>query len=149
MSPHLKGIRTYAIACMDAILRQQGGLIRLMPRRRLLLTEGDPSNTQLIEKICQLEGYEVIRVDGVHFRDVALGGVHLVILDIGRRFWEGLDLIQTVRVQNAACPILVVTSWVDAARLEAFSKAGAVAVVTKPFGRCTLVNAIRDAHHDG
>ena len=77
---------------------------------------------------------------------LAIGTVHLIILDLNMPDMHGLEVIQFVRkqTQHEATPILVLTTRGDDESRSRTMEAGATRYLTKPFQPATLATHVRE-----
>lgn len=107
---------------------------------KILVVDDDPNILRMIERILQLEGYEVTTaLDGeTAIQIFKKTGFSLVILDILMPGIDGISVCTTIR-QYSSIPIIMVTAKGSVnEKLEGFD-AGADDYVTKPFPTKELV----------
>jgi len=108
--------------------------------RKILVVDDDPNIVRMIQRILELEGYEVVTAsDGQSalqiFRKTAIS---LVLLDIMMPGMDGVNVCNNIR-QSSNIPIIMVTAKGNVnEKLEGFA-AGADDYVTKPFPTKELV----------
>jgi two-component system OmpR family response regulator/two-component system alkaline phosphatase synthesis response regulator PhoP len=112
--------------------------------KRILVAEDDRVNREVVVQYLQMEGYRPVEArDGVAALRLVRGGVDLAVLDIGLPAVDGLSIIRTIRAEDNALPIIVLSARVDEAdRIVAF-EAGADDYVPKPLMPRELVYRVR------
>jgi CheY-like chemotaxis protein len=126
---------------------QSGGQAK--ERRRVLIVEDEPGLAEVVTEILRDEGYDVTATDsaigaGALVRSVA---PHAILLDLGLPYRSGASLLAELKAdpRTAHIPVLVVTG---APEVLAGGRRGlAAAVLPKPFGAQTLLDALRGALH--
>lgn len=116
--------------------------------KRVLVVDDSPSVRQQVSMSLSQAGYEVVEAgDGTEgvtkiASDRAIG---LVICDINMPRMNGLEMIEMVKKepQNAALPIIVLTSEGQPALIDRAKKAGAKGWIVKPFKADLLVAAVK------
>lgn len=111
--------------------------------KRILLVEDDKTISEPLGAALEREGYEVVVVRNGEVALRSLGGVDLMLLDLGLPDVDGVDLCRNVRARDSSLPIVILTA--RAAELDAVVglDAGADDYVTKPFRLAELVARIR------
>jgi CheY-like chemotaxis protein len=117
----------------------------------VLVVEDEQEVRSLLKLMLAESGFEVIVAkDGtaaLHELWKRRGDVALVVTDIDMGRMNGLELAQSVQSEYPAVPILFVSGLpVPQSELEAV--APGTALVTKPFGPATLVEAVRKLIRD-
>ncbi len=109
----------------------------------VLLVEDDPAIAEPLARALTREGYTV-RTHGSGQAALGdLGGVDLVILDLGLPDIDGLDVARKIRSQGLNVPILILTARADEVDLVVGLDAGADDYVTKPFRLAELLARVR------
>lgn len=124
---------------------------------RLLLAEDDEAFRTLLRQALAHEGYDVVAVkDGAELLEqlstsLAVGLDHdrfdVVVSDVRMPGWTGLNVLITMSHQAKPPPIVLITAFGDERLHEQAMKAGAVAVLDKPFeldDLCDLVNRLME-----
>ena len=113
---------------------------------KILVIDDDPTGTQLLLTLLDLEGYQGSKLENwaAPLVDVKAQGPDLVIMDVHLKAEDGFDLLSQIRDHPdpglADLPVLMVS----AEKLEAQSLfAGADGFVEKPFDLGILFTAIR------
>jgi DNA-binding response OmpR family regulator len=113
---------------------------------KILVIDDDPTGTQLLLTLLELEGYQGCRPEhwADPLRDVELQRPDLVLLDVRLSTRDGLDLLRQLRAHPdsgvAITPVLMMS--VENLRVKCQS-AGADGFVEKPFDLKTLSEAIK------
>ena len=112
---------------------------------RILVVYDDPRSEQIVHRILEPAGYDVITVP---FSPIAMGVFHktkpgLVVLDIGQRGKLGQDLCRRLSVSGV--PLLVVSAVGDVADVVLMLALGADDYITKPFSPRELLARVQVA----
>jgi heavy metal response regulator len=112
---------------------------------RLLVVEDEKKVASFIKKGLEEEGYAVdLAPDGEEGLGMALDGVHdLIILDICLPRMDGLRVLQELRKQKVATPVLLLTVRATIEDKVLGLDAGADDYLTKPFAFQELLARIR------
>ena len=111
---------------------------------RVLLAEDDTAISEPLARALRREGYEVdVREDGPGALDCALGGVDLLVLDLGLPGMDGLEVCRRIRSEGQLFPVLVLTARADEVDTVVGLDAGADDYVTKPFRLAELLARVR------
>ncbi len=112
---------------------------------RLLVVEDEKKVSNFIKKGLEEEGYAVdVANDGELGLDMALDGVHdLIILDIQLPRMDGIQVLQELRNQRVAIPVLLLTVRATIEDKVLGLDSGADDYLTKPFAFQELVARIR------
>ena len=113
----------------------------------ILIIDDEPSVRLAIRKILERENHTVIEAEdgkkGIHcFR--THHPLDLVITDVLMPEVYGLEVIRTIRRENANLPILTITAY-DPARLTLAKELGSDFTLKKPFGIDELRQIIEQA----
>jgi two-component system KDP operon response regulator KdpE len=116
------------------------------PPLRVLVVDDEPPIRKLLRMGLTTQGYQILEAaNGKAALELVAQNPDLIILDLGLPDLPGLDLLRTMRTQNEAVPIVVLSSRGDeAAKVQALDL-GADDYVTKPFGMDELLARIRAA----
>jgi CheY-like chemotaxis protein len=114
-----------------------------MQRRRLLLAEDDAAFRTLLQMALAGDGYDVVAVkDGSELLErlsVSLSSgsasdrFDVVVSDVRMPGWTGLNVLLSMRHEANPPPVVLITAFGDERLHEQAMKAGAVAVLDKPF----------------
>lgn len=112
---------------------------------RVLVVEDEPAIADFIERGLRAEGYDVqVALDGSEGQRLALtDDLDLVVLDMMLPGVSGLELLESIRRERAALPVIVLTARGEVADKVAGLDAGATDYVTKPFSFDELTARIR------
>jgi two-component system, OmpR family, KDP operon response regulator KdpE len=113
---------------------------------KVLVIDDEPPIRKLLRMGLSTQGYQVMDAPNAR-KALELMELKpdLVILDLGLPDMQGLDLLKSLRDQNEAVPIVVLSSRADeTAKVQALDF-GADDYVTKPFGINELLARIRAA----
>lgn len=126
-------------------------------RGRLLLAEDDEAFRTLLQQALAYEGYDVMAVkDGTELLERLSGSLSagldeerfdVVVSDVRMPGWSGLNVLITMSHQVNPPPIVLITAFGDERLHEQAMKAGAIAVLDKPFeidDLCALVNRLME-----
>ena len=117
----------------------------------ILIVDDDPSITASLALLLKQSGYASIEV---HSPMEALAAMRrerprLVIQDMNfsRRTSgeEGLDLLQRIRAEEPAMPVILMTAWGSIALAVEGMKRGAADFITKPWSNATVVQSVETA----
>jgi DNA-binding response OmpR family regulator len=109
--------------------------------RRILVVEDNPDLAFGLRNNLEIEGYEVaVAEDGLTGLDLALRTApDLLVLDLMLPGLDGYRVLQGLRQQGSAVPVLVLTARGDEADKVRGLKLGADDYMTKPFGLLELL----------
>lgn len=116
------------------------------PPIKVLVIDDEPPIRKLLRMGLATQGYQVIDAPNARMAlELMAQKPDLVILDLGLPDMQGMDLLRSIRDQNEAVPIVVLSSRADeTAKVQALDF-GADDYVTKPFGINELLARIRAA----
>lgn len=110
---------------------------------RVLIAEDDWAFRDLLLFAFQEEGYDVVTVaDGNDFLEVLRSSLQpqptarpfdLVVSDIRMPGWSGLTVLEKVRKEAVVPPVVIITAFGNDQVHQLAEKAGAVAILDKPF----------------
>lgn len=113
-------------------------------RRRILLAEDDAAFCTLLQEAFARDGYDVVAVrDGTELLE-RLGGSEsassnvetfdVVVSDVRMPGWTGLNVLVTMgHAESSPPPVVLMTAFGDERLHEQAMRAGAIAVLNKPF----------------
>ena len=112
---------------------------------RILIVEDEPRIASFLEKGLRSHGFVTIRgADGQSAIALALGGeFDLIILDLGLPDQDGMAVLESLRGQGFAKPIILLTARDDLYDKVKGFEAGADDYVTKPFRFEELLARVR------
>lgn len=116
------------------------------PPIKVLVIDDEPPIRKLLRMGLGTQGYQVIDAPNARKAlELMAQKPDLIILDLGLPDIRGMDLLRSLRDQNEAVPIVVLSSRADeTAKVQALDF-GADDYVTKPFGINELLARIRAA----
>jgi len=114
---------------------------------RVLVIEDDPAIRRFLRTSLTAQGYLVTDAeDGTAgLGQLRQSAVDILVLDLGLPDINGLDIIERVRGQGSAIPIVVLSSRSDEAGKVKALDLGADDYITKPFGIDELLARLRAA----
>lgn len=106
-----------------------------MDTRKVLIAEDDPSVRKAVQRVLELENYEVTAVNDGQAALEALGKTRfdLAVLDVMMPFADGLTVCREARHRGIQTPILLLTARVEVGDRVAGLDAGADDYLVKPF----------------
>ena len=124
---------------------------------RLLLAEDDEAFRTLLQQALAHEGFDVVVVkDGTELLERLSGSLSagldkdrfdVVVSDVRMPGWSGVNVLITMSHQANPPPIVLITAFGDERLHEQAMKAGAFAILDKPFeldDLCALVNRLME-----
>jgi two-component system phosphate regulon response regulator OmpR len=118
-----------------------------MKNPRLLIVEDDPEMRDLLRKVLEKDGYQVLLAANGHEATALLSRNHfdLVVTDMLMPHDGGLELMETIRHTQPMLPVIIITAFGDWASYSRALELGAVAFISKPLKMAELVSAIHTA----
>ena len=117
-----------------------------MSRPRLLVIEDDPSISLGLRMNLDAEGYDVQVVeDGVLGMERAREPWSLIILDVMLPRMNGFEIVKTLRAENSATPVIMLSARGGEVDKVLGLELGAEDYITKPFSLAELLARIRVA----
>jgi two-component system copper resistance phosphate regulon response regulator CusR len=112
---------------------------------RVLVVEDEPGIVDFVRRGLEAEGFAVeTALDGLEGERLALrGAFDAVVLDLMLPGRGGLEILQTLRREKPALPVIVLTARGEIADRVAGLDAGAVDYLSKPFSLAELVARVR------
>ena len=106
-----------------------------MDTRKVLIAEDDPSVRKAVQRVLELEKYDVTAVNDGQAALEALTNkkYDLAVLDVMMPFADGLTVCREARHRGVATPILLLTARVEVGDRVAGLDAGADDYLVKPF----------------
>lgn len=106
-----------------------------MDARRVLIAEDDGAVRKAVQRVLELENYEVTAVNDGQAALEALtkGRFDLVVMDVMMPFADGLTVCREARHRGVTTPILLLTARVEVGDRVAGLDAGADDYLVKPF----------------
>ncbi|HEY7298553.1 MAG TPA: response regulator transcription factor [Xanthobacteraceae bacterium] len=114
---------------------------------KVLIVDDEPAIRRFLRTSLSTQGYLVSEAEnGTEALDnLRRGAVDILVLDLGLPDIDGLDIIERLRGQGSALPIVVLSSRTDEAGKVQALDLGADDYVTKPFGIDELLARVRAA----
>lgn len=116
------------------------------PGAKVLVVEDDPVILRLLEVNFELEGFTVLLAhDGAEgLEAVRANQPDLVISDIMMPHMSGIELVQTLKADDAtkSIPVILLSAKAQTSDLKAGMDAGADDYVTKPFEPLDLIDRV-------
>ncbi len=114
---------------------------------KVLVVDDEPAIRRFLRTSLTAQGYQVSEaVDGAGALDaLRRSAIDVLVLDLGLPDINGLDIIERVRGQGSALPIIVLSSRTEESSKVQALDLGADDYVTKPFGIDELLARIRAA----
>jgi len=113
----------------------------------ILIVDDEEDLRETVAFDFQRKGFTVLTAESAEkgFEIVKKTKVDLVISDMKMPGGNGVSLLEKIRIQNAAVPIVIfMTGFSDVSEEECIKK-GATQVVTKPFERSVLMKAVMNS----
>ena len=103
---------------------------------KVLVVDDEPAIRRFLRTSLSAQGYNVVEAEnGTGALDnLRRGALDVLVLDLGLPDIDGLDIIERLRGQGSAIPIVVLSSRADEAGKVKALDLGADDYVTKPFG---------------
>ena len=114
---------------------------------KLLVVEDEENIRTLLSALLEANGYQVLAA-GTGAMGKLLITSHrpdLVLLDLGLPDMDGLELLRTLRAEEALTPVIVLSARTDEREKVTALDLGANDYVTKPFGSAELLARVRTA----
>ncbi len=113
----------------------------------ILIVDDEPPIRRFLRTALDSQGYRVIEADSGEAALAELGRnrIDLLILDLGLPGMDGFSVIERLRGQGSALPIIVLSSRTDEKGKVAALDLGADDYLTKPFGIEELLARVRAA----
>ena len=114
-------------------------------RKSILLVEDEENLHEALKLNLELENYEVVSAfDGTQaLKAIQQEYFHLIILDVMLPGIDGINVTETIRIQNNDTPILMLSAKNSSADRVLGLKKGADDYLTKPFNLEELLLRIR------
>jgi DNA-binding response OmpR family regulator len=115
------------------------------PAARLLVVEDDPRIAAVLVKGLRKQGFEAdaVTTGAEAISRVELGGIDLMLLDLGLPDIDGLDVLQALRDRGSTLPVIVVTARSDPRDQAVAFELGVRTYLTKPFAWADVWAAVR------
>ncbi|HEY2068142.1 MAG TPA: response regulator transcription factor [Rhizomicrobium sp.] len=118
-----------------------------MTTLRILAVDDEPAIRRFLRTSLGAQGYDVLEAEdgATALAMLRRNAIDVVVLDLGLPGMDGLEVIEQLRGQGSAVPIIVLSSRTDEAGKVKALDLGADDYVTKPFGMDELLARIRAA----
>jgi two-component system response regulator AtoC len=112
---------------------------------RVLLVEDDEIMRLSLEDRLRMEGIPITSVSDLAGarRELANGGLDLVVTDVRLPDGSGRTLFEEVCRQHPGTPVILITAYVSVPQAVALIKAGAVDYITKPFDIEVFISLVK------
>ena len=112
---------------------------------RILIAEDEERIAAFIEKGLKASGYatEIVGEGGEALTQARSGKYDLLILDLGLPGRDGLDVLESLRAEGTAIPVVILTARNTTREVVAGLEGGADDYVTKPFRFEELLARVR------
>jgi CheY-like chemotaxis protein len=127
--------------------------VRTDGRPRVLIAEDDDEMRRLLAKVLYADGYTAVECrDGIDLfrqlepffvRRTALD-VDAIVSDVRMPGLTGLEILEDLHGYRGCPPVILITAFGDAGIHARARKAGAAAVLDKPFGTEELLNTLHE-----
>lgn len=118
-----------------------------MSNYQTLIVDDDRANLDSLQRILRSDGAEVhaFQDPSEALMKIRTGGVDLVITDLRMPSWNGLELMEAIKLEDPSIEVIVITAYgtVEVA-VEAMKK-GAYDFITKPLQRVQVLKAVHRA----
>lgn len=115
----------------------------------VLLVDDEPVVRKVLHDTLRAAGYDVISAtdgrDALEVLDRTGTAVDVVLTDVMMAPMDGADLAAALRERGLDVPILAMTGLDETQRSAALARHGVTVMLSKPFDRRTLLQALRDA----
>ena len=115
--------------------------------RVIIVIDDDPSVLRALARLLRSEGFVVSafeRPSAVLSADLPRANACLLV-DVYLPEMNGVKLCKALAASGCSLPIILMTGHLDARTREMTRHAGALAVLTKPFDKDALLDAVRKA----
>lgn len=113
---------------------------------RILVVDDDPESRDLLSEVLQANGYPQVEAvaDAMAAREALArdGDCPVIIADLHMPNESGLDLIRSLRKQNAKHEIVLMSSFISAAERKLAKDLGVSALLDKPFRISELLQIV-------
>jgi DNA-binding NtrC family response regulator len=116
------------------------------PSKVILVIDDDNNFLEICQQLLLEKDYNVITCSQPEQAMMMIGDYspQLVLLDLAMPYLRGEDLLRLIRAKHPEIPVMICTGLPDA-EMQSLLKAGACAVVQKPFSHTELFRAIEKA----
>jgi DNA-binding response OmpR family regulator len=115
-----------------------------MPAPTIVVAEDDTAIRELLAHHLEREGFSVVAVpDGHGALRIARHAADLLILDVGLPGVDGFDVVRTLRREDRAVPIVMLTARIDEIDRVVGFELGADDYICKPFSPREVIARVR------
>ncbi|HKE14039.1 MAG TPA: sigma-54 dependent transcriptional regulator [Kofleriaceae bacterium] len=118
---------------------------------RVILVDDDPAVLFALGELVETSGHEVVAVRSAEPALAALDGADVVIADYSMPGMDGLQLLEEIRTQDPALPVILLTAHGSERVAVRAMKNGAYDYLSKPFDneevRYSIDRALETRHH--
>ncbi|MGO9412366.1 MAG: sigma-54-dependent transcriptional regulator [Spirochaetia bacterium] len=110
----------------------------------ILIVDDEPGLRSGLSKILALQGYRALEAStsAEARRIMASAEVHLVLLDLKLGGEDGLPLLRSLKAEEPAVPIIIITGHGDVASAVQCMQAGATNYISKPIDNALLLSVL-------
>jgi DNA-binding NtrC family response regulator len=110
----------------------------------ILIVDDEPGLRSGLSKILALQGYRALEASTAAEARRIMGSaeVHLVLLDLKLGSEDGLALLRSLKVEEPAVPIIIITGHGDVASAVQCMQAGATNYISKPIDNALLLSIL-------
>ena len=110
----------------------------------ILIVDDEPGLRSGLSKILALQGYRALEASTAAEARRIMGSaeVHLVLLDLKLGNEDGLALLKTMKAEEPAVPIIIITGHGDVASAVQCMQAGATNYISKPIDNALLLSVL-------
>ena len=113
---------------------------------RILVVDDDPESRDLVSEVLQANGYPQVEAvaDGLAAREALArdDDCPIIIADLHMPKESGLDLLRTLRKQNAKHEIVLMSSFFSTTERKLARELGAYTLLDKPFRLSELLQVV-------
>jgi len=119
--------------------------VALMPRKRVLVTDDDPSILRLVSIVMARAGYEVDTATGGEdaLQKAALEQYDVIVLDLMMPNGSGFDVLARLPIRHSRPRYVIVTSAASPDMLRKAVGQNVFAALRKPFDIAEIVETVR------
>ncbi len=116
--------------------------------RRIILVDDDRTNTTLIKRLLEMDGFTVLVCPDVQrAKEASVAGVDAFVIDCNLSYGDdGVDLLVAIRngstAANSTIPVIMTSG--DDRRHAAAEQAGATSFLVKPYSPSVLSTQLRE-----
>lgn len=115
----------------------------------ILVVEDEVRIASFVRKGLHIQGYETVGTGVGALARLAIGGIDLIILDLGLPDLDGIEVLQKIRGDGSLVPVIVLTARQDAEEQIRQLKLSINCYITKPFSFDQLTECVRNGIING